>query len=46
LLNISELQTKNDDARVVDERALNQQLLKLETNHEQLKDALSKFADE
>ena len=43
LLNISELQTRNNDARVVDERALNQQLLELETNHERLRDALSKF---
>jgi hypothetical protein len=43
VLNVREWQTRNDDARVADERALDRRLLKLENNHQRLRDALGKI---
>jgi hypothetical protein len=34
---------RNDNARAADERALDNQMCKLEANHQRLRDILSKF---
>ena len=40
LVSIQAWQSRNDDARMVDQRALDERLARLETNHQQLKQAL------
>jgi hypothetical protein len=43
IVDIRGWRARNDEARAVDQQALNERLLRLETNHQRLKDTLSKF---
>jgi hypothetical protein len=42
MIDIRSWQTKDGEARAADQQALNERLLQFETNHQRLKDALSK----
>jgi hypothetical protein len=43
LLDMRGWETRNDDARAADQRGMNEQLLQLESDHQQLKETLSKL---